>query len=145
MFFFFIEIPWFPFVHKADFSFMFNIPFEHKLPTIGLTTFPGQIALVVSITNSNIEAKIWFDITGLGLFWLSISYFIVSLDSNFHFAAITALPFAICTFIPFVGKPELSGHFVRRDVENLWFWHFNQDRAGSGYGFLAIFYRRVVV
>ena len=107
LFFFIIEIFEFPFVTKGNFSLLFNVPFESRLPIVGLTSLCGQIALLVSIANTDKITKLSCQIIGLILLWLSIIYFTwtISRDYNVHFATITALPFCICTVATIAGQP----------------------------------------
>jgi hypothetical protein len=107
LFFFIIEIVGFPFVTKSNFSFLLNVPFESRLPMVGLTSLCGQIMLLVSIVSSGKTTKFSCQIIGLVLLWLSIVYFTwtINHDDYVHFATITALPFCICTIITFAGQP----------------------------------------
>jgi len=102
-----IEIFWFPYFTKEQFSFAFDASFESHLPVIGLTTLLGQVALIFSILNKGQHFKSTFQIAGLLLLWLSVIYFIhdAAKDTYIYFAAITCVPFAICTIITFVGQP----------------------------------------
>jgi len=107
LFFFIIEIFEFPFVTKGNFSLLFNVPFESRLPIVGLTSLCGQIALLVSIANTDKITKLSCQIIGLILLWLSIIYFTwtINRDYDVHFSTITGLPFCICTLITFAGQP----------------------------------------
>ena len=107
VFFFLIEILWFPFVTKDNITFLLNAPFESRLPVVGLTSLCGQIATLISILSDNKIIKSGWQIFGLILLWLSILYFIwtIGQDTNVNFATITATPFCICTLLAFVGQP----------------------------------------
>jgi hypothetical protein len=115
-FFLIIEIIWFPYFTK-DFSFDLYAPFNSHLPVVGLTALLGQIALIFSILNKRQEVKIAFQITGLLLLWTSILYFTYtsSEDHYTHFAALTCIPFAICTIITFAGQ----------SIKRFYNWIFN--------------------
>ena len=122
LFFFFIEILWFPFVTKNNLSLIFNSSFESRLPIIGLTTLLGQISILISVLNDNKKIKLLGQIAGLTLLWLSIIYFTWTLerDSDVHFATITAFPFCICTIATFVGQPiqKTVKKIYQRAVDN---------------------------
>jgi hypothetical protein len=122
LFFFLLDIAPFAIVTKNNFSFLLNSPFESRLPLVGLTCLLGQIGILISIFNSNNKTKLLTQIIGLCLLWLSILYFVWTLrrDSYVHFAAITALPFCICTIATFLGRPiqKAGMEFKRWVVDN---------------------------
>ncbi len=106
LFLFIVEVLLFPYVTKDSFSLSFNVVDNH-FPIVGLTTFLGQAALLFSILAHSQRLKIFFQIIGLCLLWLSIVYFTydTSTDRYIHIALLTVIPFAICTIITFAGQP----------------------------------------
>jgi hypothetical protein len=115
IFFFLLEILFFPYVTNNNFSFVFNIDGNH-FPVVGLTTFLGQAALVYSIFHRKQRVKNIFQILGLYLLWVSIVYFTydTTRDTYIHIVLITAVPFAICTVVTFLRKPikKLYSHTI---------------------------------
>ncbi len=105
LFLFIIEILAFPYLTKANFSFSFSSGDNH-FPVVGLLTFLGQAALIFSLLQKKQRLKNVSQIIGLCLLWLSIIYFTydTSKDSYIHIALLTAIPFAICTIITFLGQ-----------------------------------------
>jgi len=101
-----IEILWFPYLTKEPFSFDLDSTFKSHLPIVGLLTLLGQIALTISIFAKNDRVKYMLHLSGLALFWSSILYFTYGIDKEnyVHFAALTCLPFLICTIITFAGQ-----------------------------------------
>ena len=115
IFFFILEILFFPYVTNNNFSFVFNVAGNH-FPVVDLATFLGQAALAYSISHRKQMVKNIFQIPGLCLLWMSIVYFIydTSRDTYIHFVLITAVPFAICTMVTFLRKPikKLYNHII---------------------------------
>lgn len=105
LFLFIIEFFSFPYVTKDSFSFLFN-DVENHFAVVGLLSLLGQSALLFSLFNRRQELKDIFQIVGLILLWLSIVYFTydTTKDSYTHIALVTAIPFAICTIITFLGQ-----------------------------------------
>ena len=102
---FFIEIFSFPYLTKDIFSFLFN-GVDNHFAVVGLLSLLGQISLLFSLFNCKQNLKNIFQIIGLILLWLSIVYFTydTTKDLYTHIALVTAIPFAICTIITFLGQ-----------------------------------------
>ncbi len=105
LFMFMTEILTFPYLTNENFSFSFTSVDNH-FSVIGLTTLLGQVGLIFSILHNNQKFKNAFQIIGLCLLWISITYLIydASNDPYIHIALATALPFAICTLTTFSGQ-----------------------------------------
>lgn len=106
LFFGLIEILFFHYITKEHLDFSLNADFGSHLPVIGLITFLGQLALLLSILKKKNNFKILLQIIGLGFLWLSIMYFILDAgkDNYIHFGTLTCIPFVICTTITFFGQ-----------------------------------------
>jgi hypothetical protein len=102
---FFIEIVSFPYLTKDNFSFLFN-GVDNHFAVVGFLSLLGQIALIFSLFNRRQDLKDTYQIIGLFLLWLSIIYFTydTTKDSYTHIALVTAIPFAICTIVTFLGQ-----------------------------------------
>jgi len=100
-----LEILFFPYVTKQNFTFKFDIA-GHHFPVVGMTTFLGQIFLMISILTNKQTFKNLFQIVGLCFLLLSIIYFTydATKDSCIHIALITVIPFFICVIMTFADK-----------------------------------------
>lgn len=106
-----IEILWFPYITRHPFSFNLSASFEAYLPVVGLTTIIGQILLISSILQKRLYPRISLQIFGLAFLWLSVFYFIqTSYDGDSHFGGFTAIPFALCTILIFLGYSLKKGY-----------------------------------
>jgi hypothetical protein len=101
---FVIEILWFPYLAKDNFSISFS-GVDNHFPVVGLTTLVGQASLLCSILLRRQGLKNMFQVAGVFFLWLGLIYFICDTTSNtsIHIASITAIPFAICTIITLLG------------------------------------------
>ena len=105
LFLFIIEIFSFPYLIKDGFSFLPGAG-ENHFPTVGLLSFLGQAALILSISHHKRILKNIAQIIGISLLWLSIVYFTydTTKDRYTHIALVTVIPFLICTIITFLGQ-----------------------------------------
>jgi hypothetical protein len=79
--------------------------FTENFPVVGGAILLGQLFILLSFLLKTARFKVITHITGLFFLWLSIVYFVYSSrdDYSFHFATLTAFPFAWCTIITFLG------------------------------------------
>jgi len=105
LFYFLIEIFYLPDLFKQH-SPGLTSDFDASLPLVGLWMLLGQLLIVISMVIKQANYKIISHVIGIMLLWISIVYFTyaASGDRYTHFATVTALPFAFCTVITFVGR-----------------------------------------
>jgi len=105
LFFFLIEIFYLPDLPK-QYSWGLTSDFDASLPMVGFWMLLGQLLVVASMVIKSANLKTISHVIGIVFLWTSIIYFIygASGDRYTHFATVTALPFAFCTVITFVGR-----------------------------------------
>ena len=104
LFFGLIEVFAIPNLNKIHINFHSPTLFENRLLLVALSSIIGQLFIAASIYFKN--RKITTHIAGLIFLWITIIIFTLhnAEDGAVYFATITALPFAICTLIPFIGE-----------------------------------------
>jgi hypothetical protein len=93
----------------SDFSFSFHATFESRMPVVIIFIVAGQLLMLISIFNVELNRKLVTHITSLICLWLSLIY--ISCGNSHtnrdevYVSYLSAVPFAICTCIAFLGKP----------------------------------------
>lgn len=100
-----IEIFFLPFIKENSLNFSFDA--ENHFSVVSLMMLLGQAAMITSILSSRQPVKCILQIVSISLLWIGIIYFHYDTTRNhtIHIASITAIPFAVCTVITFIGRP----------------------------------------